>query len=879
MKRDFNPVDVELSIENPSIERSAFYRLCFITESDIAPRTLKVTRLQDLLDNGYSRLDLVYNFCVGVFSQQGIDTVYIRAKRSSESYVESYNSDDNSMYYFVVLQTKNLTEIEIFNRHLVSSDEMKLQFFSQNVGSKILQSPKLVNYYQDYTRPEGGVSSGDRDYYLNKAYEGSDAWVKIPLPDYLVGGFGNAAIDYGVRKMVGEGYIWEIDKPNRRIKYSDKVVESGWVGSRERSTINNSEVTVVATKGRSGKLLRASIKDPKVKIETVSRELLKGLGKEVLDYAIPLIDPEAKDWVLDPANNNVKYKDVQGSLPSDPSNKYYWVGTYGDKYKGSTAAEAGEKTGLESCRRNKFKDCSVTTVLTSEKQAEWTLKYNNGSTLTGYVSRMDNPNYNPDAPSGGDKYIPIDTVSQQVIENAESGHVPSQTFLKSIPLFAYLLTGSGTEAVDKAVLDIDAEATDWVLDPENNAIKYKDPNAGSDSGDGSWDDGLCVNGEGWGHRDLPNKYSTPEAACRAFLATTPFKYEGLALADSNSAWCVAVGAGHVDKVTKTGECEVKPKPDGYKSILIDTVAAKVIENAESGHAPSQEALRLSTVERVNIGEYDEALEAASTKIDTSWKYLPIYDVAVQVKRNSIAGHAESIEAVNNSLPFELPNYEPEVVILGDVLTGEVVVAEVSDRNRLPENVVYGWYSNDELVGSEKSYQIQDSDLGKTLRLAVTYTDLDGHLENVEVKSVVGKSTKKYWESGSYPIEITLEEIPEGLVVYEDFAVKTAPMDMTVSEIVKDDRLGDSYRGMVAPLDIYKDSLLKSRYETSDFKTSVEPLDITIVELIKTSREDLRYTVGLAPLDIENKEIAIHHKQSDGYKAEVIPLNIMINTEV
>ena len=172
MKRYFNPVDVELSIENPSIERGAFYRLCFITESNIAPRTLKVTRLQDLLDNGYSRLDLAYNFCVGVFSQQGIDTIYIRAKRSSESYIEAYNSEDNSMYYFIVLQTKDLTEIKKFNSHLVSSDEMKLQFFSQKVGSKTLQSPKLVNYYQDYTRPEGGVSSDNRDFYLNSAYEG-----------------------------------------------------------------------------------------------------------------------------------------------------------------------------------------------------------------------------------------------------------------------------------------------------------------------------------------------------------------------------------------------------------------------------------------------------------------------------------------------------------------------------------------------------------------------------------------------------------------------------------------------------------------------------------------------------------------------------------
>ena len=191
MELNLEPVKVDLQIETPSLERDAFYSLCFIAENDKAPRTLKVERLRDLLDNGYDRLSLAYNFCVGVFSQQGMDMVYIRAKRSSESYVEAYDSDDNSEYYFVVLQTKDLTEIEKFNSHLVSSDEMKLQFFSQNIGSKILKSPKLVNYYQDYTL-SGEVPVESKDYYLNKAYGGSGSggsgddeakasYVNIPL--------------------------------------------------------------------------------------------------------------------------------------------------------------------------------------------------------------------------------------------------------------------------------------------------------------------------------------------------------------------------------------------------------------------------------------------------------------------------------------------------------------------------------------------------------------------------------------------------------------------------------------------------------------------------------------------------------------------------
>jgi len=44
----------------------------------------------------------------------------------------------------------------------------------------------------------------------------------------------------------------------------------------------------------------------------------------------------------------------------------------------------------------------------------------------------------------------------------------------------------------------------------------------------------------------------------------------------------------------------------------------------------------------------------STSTIDDWQYLPIYDVAVQVVKNGIAGHAESQRAVDESLPFEMP---------------------------------------------------------------------------------------------------------------------------------------------------------------------------------------------------------------------------------
>ena len=44
----------------------------------------------------------------------------------------------------------------------------------------------------------------------------------------------------------------------------------------------------------------------------------------------------------------------------------------------------------------------------------------------------------------------------------------------------------------------------------------------------------------------------------------------------------------------------------------------------------------------------------STSTIDDWQYLPIYDVAVQVVKNGIAGHVESQRAVDESLPFEMP---------------------------------------------------------------------------------------------------------------------------------------------------------------------------------------------------------------------------------
>lgn len=168
MDLNLAPVDVSIIVETPTVTNEAFYNLCFITENDVAPRTLEVKRLNDLLDNGYMRLDLAYNFCLSVLLQESIGKVYVRAKRSGETYQQAFDADDNSNYYYIVIDSKDENAILNFNDYLVSVDPYKLQFFSsyKEISSSVANR-KIVYYYE----PSFNTNNlSYQQYYINKSY-------------------------------------------------------------------------------------------------------------------------------------------------------------------------------------------------------------------------------------------------------------------------------------------------------------------------------------------------------------------------------------------------------------------------------------------------------------------------------------------------------------------------------------------------------------------------------------------------------------------------------------------------------------------------------------------------------------------------------------
>lgn len=207
--------------------------------------------------------------------------------------------------------------------------------------------------------------------------------------------------------------------------------------------------TINATKTAGGKVLNSAITIAP-QAGKVGKHLIKGGGSAALAFAMVELADGAIDWVLDPANNAVKYKKPIDDTVAG-TGMYYWYGTYGSAFASSTADGAGRKTALESCKRNNFSNCSVTTVLTSETAAQWTLTYNSGSTLKGSVNRYNNPAYDPANPDGDYKSIPIDTVAAQVISNAEAGHPDSQEAVKATALEGFA-AGEHDAALDAAAV-------------------------------------------------------------------------------------------------------------------------------------------------------------------------------------------------------------------------------------------------------------------------------------------------------------------------------------------------------------------------------------------------------------------------------------------
>lgn len=159
------------------------------------------------------------------------------------------------------------------------------------------------------------------------------------------------------------------------------------------------------------------VKDSWVKITPNASQVAKVLRGGVAGYALSVAVEQllgSVDWVLDPANNRIKYYEPTDDPRTAPNVWWYSSNNYGinpDTVCQKIIISPGDGTG------GLPKHMGI--VYISPTQVGCKAKQYNQEFINVYINYIANPNYDPEI-EREEKYIPLPTVAAQVISNAES---------------------------------------------------------------------------------------------------------------------------------------------------------------------------------------------------------------------------------------------------------------------------------------------------------------------------------------------------------------------------------------------------------------------------------------------------------------------------
>ena len=227
----------------------------------------------------------------------------------------------------------------------------------------------------------------------------------------------------------------------------------GWGASPADIIINGASATITAVKGSGSSALQSTIKHAPT-AGRVAKQIVKVGGVFAVGMAITQILGDGVDYVLDPANNRVKYK-----VPAPENTQYLW-----QDYDG-TGLFASPADACRAFRRDYGNgDGRYAGNPSSVGLGGIIHCYMEGASSTNHwITKRPNPAYDPTKPDE-EKYIPYSQVAQKIISNAAAGNAPSQELVKTV-----------------AIEDLESGALDVPLNtaavPKADAPAVPDPNA------------------------------------------------------------------------------------------------------------------------------------------------------------------------------------------------------------------------------------------------------------------------------------------------------------------------------------------------------------------------------------------------------------------
>lgn len=245
--------------------------------------------------------------------------------------------------------------------------------------------------------------------------------------------------------------------------------------TRQGSTTNLQATKSVIINGQViNKTSNASIK-PSAAI--VAKQIVKTGAAVAVVSAITAILGQAVDWVLDPANNLVKYKPKVS--PTDPTQQYYWESQGQIATTPQKASELGAKYWSICGSTAQCEVTKDTSRPSTETQYFYCAKKDGVLVGCGYTAnRVTNPNYNPNAVQPTEKTITYDQVAQKIINQADSNDPNAQTYVGSAVDDA-LANDPATQADASNQLDTNAKtSTNEQATGDTTPKDPADPNAG-----------------------------------------------------------------------------------------------------------------------------------------------------------------------------------------------------------------------------------------------------------------------------------------------------------------------------------------------------------------------------------------------------------------
>lgn len=235
----------------------------------------------------------------------------------------------------------------------------------------------------------------------------------------------------------------------------------------------------VSTLGADGKpIVQTKVQKSTIKLApkaaNVGKSLFKRTPVGAITQALIGLGIGAVDWVLDPENNTVNYKDPNAPTVGVPAPEYTYRNPYRPTVKvfDTWFAACNDSESLYNLGKDSY-------ILSNTNNLCQYYSTNNARVITVDITAVKDPDYDPDAPppvpSDSYIYLPIDDVAQKIIDQASAGDPVAQQVLSDAALDmleAGLLDAQLEAAADAKIFNdgesdpIDPNAPNTPVDPD-----------------------------------------------------------------------------------------------------------------------------------------------------------------------------------------------------------------------------------------------------------------------------------------------------------------------------------------------------------------------------------------------------------------------------